>query len=167
MDQRGDRESARHDALMLLCEQIGKAQLRQSEETGKSRDEQHLIRRDLEVIKERLEPIRTLMPRIEAAEKHLASHSERLGTHRRELDELSDCFDHLKTASDKRSGWEAPSGKLAAILLAAALGALATYMLNHNAHAAPKPGTQAANLPADGKCWAVPAPNRRPSYLKV
>lgn len=152
MDPTNDPRSSL-DAVMLLCKQIGEAQLAQSQQATQSRDEQHVIRRDLEVIKERLEPIRTILPRVENMEKIQASHAERLGTHRRELDDVSVCLDDLKRTSDRRSGWEAPSGRVGGIVLAALLGALASYLLAGKARASivkPVPVS-------DGKCWAAPA----------
>lgn len=162
------------DPLLMLIERVSAAQVEQGRAQVKQTEELHAIRVQLAEQSSDLKPLVALATEIRDLQITSARHTDQLANHSARLDGLGTKVSGLATASDRRSGWETPLGKLGLVLAGCLLTVLLGLAINARARAAeapvripaPSDNTPTAIDNPRKPCWAVPAgPPAR--YLKV
>lgn len=161
------------DPLLMLIERVSAAQVEQGRAQARQTEELHSIRLQLTEQGSDLKPLVALATEIRGLQITAARHTDLLASHSLTLGGLETKVGNLAAASDRRSGWETPLGKLGLVLAGCLLTVLLGLAINARARATAPP----ARIPAPSDtptaidqprkpCWAVPAgPAAR--YLKV
>lgn len=104
------------DPILILLQRLSETQVEQGRKLDESTRELHETRRSLDVLNARLEPLAGLPVRFSALETLVARHDDRIQDQSNVNESQSVRITALEAASNRRSGWETPGGKVLYLL---------------------------------------------------